>query len=128
MRLLLDTHILLWTLDDSPKLSRGAREAMMAPGVECFVSSISFWEIAIKASLRRRDFRVDIDKLVAGARAAGLRFLDFRPEHAVRIARLPRQHPDPFDRALVAQALVEPMILLSQDAALLPYGRAVMVA
>ena len=53
MRLLLDTHIFLWTLDDSPRLSRHAREIMTVPGAECFVSAVSFWEIAIKASLRR---------------------------------------------------------------------------
>jgi PIN domain nuclease of toxin-antitoxin system len=128
MRLLLDTHVFLWTLDDSPKLSQQAREAMTARGVECFVSAVSFWEIAIKAALRRKDFRVDVAKLIAGARAAGLHFLAFQPEHAVRVARLPMHHSDPFDRALVAQALTEPMMLLSHDTSLLPYGKAIMVA
>jgi PIN domain nuclease of toxin-antitoxin system len=127
MRLLLDTHVLLWMLDDSRKLSRRAREMMTAPGVECFVSAVSFWEIAIKASLRRKEFRADVGRLVAGARAAGLHFLAFHPEHAVRVARLPMHHSDPFDRALIAQALAEPMDLLTQDAALLPYGKPVIV-
>ena len=127
MRLLLDTHLFLWTLDDSPKLSRHARDIMTAPGAECFVSAVSFWEIAIKASLRRRAFRVDVGALLAGARAAGLKLLPFQPEHAVRVARLPAHHADPFDRALVAQALTEPLTLLSQDAALAPYGRNVSV-
>ena len=90
MRLLLDTHIFLWTLDDSPRLSRQARETMTAPGTECFVSAVSFWEIAIKASLRRREFRVDAGRLVA-------------------------------------QALTEPLTLLTQDAALARYGRNVSV-
>lgn len=127
MRLLLDTHIFLWTLDDSPRLSPQAREIMTAPGTECFVSAVSFWEIAIKASLRRRAFRVDVGALLAGARAAGLKLLPFQPEHAVRVARLPAHHSDPFDRALVAQALTEPLTLLTQDAALAPYGRNVSV-
>ncbi|MBI2296599.1 MAG: type II toxin-antitoxin system VapC family toxin [Betaproteobacteria bacterium] len=127
MRLLLDTHVFLWTLDDSPRLSRRAREMMTAPGTECFVSAVSFWEIAIKASLRRAAFRTDVAKLVAGARAAGLKLLPFQPEHAVRVARLPRHHSDPFDRALVAQALFEPLALLTQDAALAPYGNIVSV-
>ena len=122
MRLLLDTHLFLWTLDDSPKLSRHARDIMTAPGAECFVSAVSFWEIAIKAGLRRRAFRVDAGRLVAGARAAGLKLLAFLPEHAVRVARLPAYHSDPFDRALVAQALTEPLTLLTHDAALAPYG------
>lgn len=127
MRLLVDTHLFLWTLDDSPRLSRQARERMTASGTQCFVSAITFWEIAIKASLRREEFRVDVAKLVAGAHAAGLRLLAFEPEHAVRIARLPQYHSDPFDRALIAQALSEHLTLLTQDAALARYGRAVSV-
>ena len=128
MKLLLDTHILLWMLDDSPKLGIRARELMTARGAECFVSAVSFWEIAIKASLRRKDFRVDTDSLVDTCLAAGLRLLPFAPAHAVRVARLPRHHADPFDRALVAQALVEPLTLLTRDTALVPYGSVVRVA
>jgi PIN domain nuclease of toxin-antitoxin system len=128
MRLLLDTHIFLWVLDDSPKLSRRAREAMTVPGAECYVSSVSFWEIAIKASLRPRQFRVDVAKLPSAALAAGLKLLAFQPGHAVRVARLAKHHADPFDRALVAQALAEPLTLLTQDKALAPYGRVVSVA
>ena len=128
MRLLLDTHIVLWTLDDSPKLGARARELMTARGAECFVSAVSFWEIAIKAGLRRKDFRMDADKLIEACVAAGLRLLPFSPAHAVRVARLPRHHADPFDRALVAQALVEPLTLLTRDAALAPYGSVVRVA
>lgn len=127
MRLLLDTHIFLWMLDDSPKLSRQARQIMAAPGAECFVSAVSFWEIAIKASLRRREFRVDVARLVTGARSAGLKLLSFDPDHAVRVSRLPSHHADPFDRALIAQALTEPLTLLTQDTALAPYGHAVSV-
>ena len=127
MRLLLDTHIFLWTLDDSPKLSQQAREMMTSPATECFVSAVSLWEIAIKASLRRSEFRVDVSRLVSGAHAAGLKLLAFQPEHAVRVARLPRHHSDPFDRALIAQALAEPMTLLTLDTALARYGRTVHV-
>ena len=128
MRLLLDTHIVLWTLDDSPRLGIRARELMTARGAECFVSAVSFWEIAIKAGLRRKDFRVDSDKLIDACVAAGLRLLPFSPAHAVRVARLPRHHADPFDRALVAQALVEPLTLLTRDTTLAPYGSVVRVA
>lgn len=127
MRLLLDTHIFLWMLDDSPKLSRQARKVMTAPGAECFVSAVSFWEIAIKASLRRSEFRVDVARLVSGARSTGLKLLSFEPDHAVRVARLPKHHADPFDRALIAQALSEPLTLLTHDTALAPYGHAVSV-
>ncbi len=128
MRLLLDTHVLLWTLDDSPRLGRRAREMMTARGAECFVSAISFWEIAIKASLRRRDFRVDVDALVEACTPAGLRLLPFTAAHAVRVTRLPKHHSDPFDRALIAQAIVEPLALLTRDAGLARYGSVVRVA
>jgi len=127
MRLLLDTHVLLWMLDDSPRLGRAARELMEARGAECFVSAVSFWEIAIKSGLRRADFRVDADRLIDSCLAAGLRLLPFAPAHAVRVARLPGHHTDPFDRALVAQALVEPLTLLTRDAQLAPYGSVVRV-
>lgn len=127
MRILLDTHVFLWTLDDSPKLSQSARELMTAPGNECLVSAVSFWEIAIKASLRRKDFRVDAAALVNAADAAGLKHLPFLAAHAVHVARLPRHHPDPFDRALIAQAVLEPLTLLTHDAALARYGSAVRV-
>ena len=127
MRLLIDTQVFLWVLDDSARLSREAREELTAPGAECLVSAVSFWEIAIKASLRRAQFRVDVGKLVTGAHAAGLEFLAFEPDHAVRVARLPRHHGDPFDRALIAQALVEQLTLITQDSKLARYGKAVRV-
>ena len=125
MNWLLDTHIFLWVLDDSAKLPPAARETMLAPDSRCFVSAISFWEIAIKASLRREQFRVDLGKLVSGALAAGLELLSFEPEHAVKVARLPMHHSDPFERALIAQAQTGQMRLLTRDAALARYGKAV---
>ena len=127
MRLLLDTHVLLWTLDGSPRLGTRARELMTARGAECFVSAVSFWEIAIKAGLRRKDFRVDAERLIDACVTAGLRLLPFAPSHAVRVARLPQHHADPFDRALIAQALVEPLTLLTRDEELAPYGSVVRV-
>lgn len=127
MRILLDTHVFLWMLDDSPRLPRSARELMTDPGNECFVSAVSFWEIAIKAALRRKDFRVDTDALVRAADAAGLNHLPFVAAHAVHVAHLPLHHPDPFDRALVAQAITEPLTLLTNDAVLARYGSMVRV-
>jgi PIN domain nuclease of toxin-antitoxin system len=125
VRLLLDTHVFLWTLDDSLRLGKRARELMTARGSECYVSAVSFWEISIKAALRRRDFRVDPERLVEGAQAAGLRLLAFTPLHAVRVASLPRHHADPFDRALIAQSLGESLVFLTRDATLARYGSAV---
>jgi PIN domain nuclease of toxin-antitoxin system len=128
MRLLLDTHVMLWMLDDSPRLGRRARDLMQARDAVCFVSAVSFWEIAIKAGLRRADFRVNADRLIDACVAAGLTLLPFAPVHAVRVARLARHHTDPFDRALVAQALVEALTLLTRDTKLAPYGNVVHVA
>jgi PIN domain nuclease of toxin-antitoxin system len=122
MKLLVDTLLVLWTLDDSPRLTPQARERLTADGTECYVSAISFWEIAIKASLRRTAFRIDLGKLMAGVRDAEFRLLAFEPEHALRVARLARHHVDPFDRALVAQAQAERIRLLTHDAALARYG------
>jgi PIN domain nuclease of toxin-antitoxin system len=127
VRILLDTHLFLWALDDSPRLSQGARELMLAAGSECFVSAVSFWEIAIKAALRRRDFRIDTAALVNAADVSGLKHLPFIAAHAVHVAKLPLHHPDPFDRALIAQAAVEPLTLLTHDATLARYGDAVRV-
>ena len=125
MRLLLDTHVLLWILDDSPKLGNRARRLMTARGTECFVSAVSFWEIAIKAELRRRDFDANVETLVEASMSAGMMVLPFTASHAVGVSRLPRHHLDPFDRALIAQAIAEPLRLLTRDAALAPYGSVV---
>jgi len=125
VRLLLDTHVFLWLLDDSPRLTREARRRITHEASECYVSAVSFWEIAIKARLRRKDFRVDVATLVDAASASGLNPLPFLPQHAVRVASLAAHHTDPFDRALVAQAQIEPMLLLTHDRQLTRYGRSV---
>ena len=127
MRILLDTHVFLWMLDDSPKLPRSARALLTEPGNECFVSAVSFWEIAIKAALRRKDFLVETDALVRAADVAGLNHLPFVAAHAVHVAQLPLHHPDPFDRALIAQAISEPLTLLTNDKLLARYGSVVRV-
>jgi PIN domain nuclease of toxin-antitoxin system len=88
---------------------------------------VSFWEITIKAALRCKDFRVDTDALIRAADAAGLNHLPFVAAHAVHVAQLPRHHPDPFDRALIAQAALEPLTLLTHDAPLARYGSTVRV-
>lgn len=122
MKLLLDTHVWLWILADSPRLTRRARDLTTREGNQCFVSAVSFWEVAIKSGLRRRGFGVDVEALLTAARTSRLHLLAFLPEHAVRVASLPTHHADPFDRALIAQALVEPLTLVTHDDALASYG------
>ena len=124
MRILLDTHLLLWALGAPSKLSAGARKQIQS--AEIFVSAASIWEISIKAGLGK--LSVDPATIVAAVSPAGFSFLPITAEHAARIALLPPIHKDPFDRMLVAQAFVEPMILLTNDAALSSYGTFVQFA
>ncbi len=122
MRLLLDTHVALWALVDSPRLSPTARELVLEPANEVWVSAASVWEIAIKHALGRGDMPVSGDEALAWFRQAGYRLLPIAPEHAAAAGRLPSHHADPFDRLLVAQALVEPFRLLTADATVALYG------
>ena len=118
MRLLLDTHLVLWAMQDSPALSAAARKHLRnAEAV--FVSAASLWEIAIKSSLGR--LRVDTAQLELKLADAGFQQLPVTWSHAVRVRQLPLLHRDPFDRLLVAQAMSEPLQLLTQDSALAEY-------
>lgn len=122
MRLLLDTHVLLWLMDDSPRLSQQARRLIVS-ATEVFVSSVSVWEIAIKSRLGKLE--VDAETLVAKLEAAGLKELYVTYRHAIATGKLPRLHGDPFDRLLVAQAIIEPMRFLTADAKLAAYSELV---
>ncbi len=125
MNLLLDTHIALWALVDSPRLSVRARDLILAPRSVVWISAATVWEIAIKHSLARGDMPVSGADAVGYFRAAGYRFLPVEPEHAAAVETLPPHHQDPFDRLLIAQAQVEPMHLLSHDADIARYGELV---
>ena len=122
MRVLLDTHLLLWAVASSRRLSSEARSLLEDPGNDAFYSAASLWEIAIKAALRRKDFRVDLPLMHSALSAMELTELRVTSEHAMRVRELPPVHRDPFDRMLVAQSLVEPMVLLTNDAVLARYG------
>ena len=119
MRLLLDTHIYLWWLSDDPKLGLAARSAILA-ATEVMVSSASIWECAIKSHLGK--LAVDLDELVAHISASGFRELPVWAKHAAMVASLPDLHRDPFDRILVAQAVCEPLRLLTSDRTLAAYS------
>jgi PIN domain nuclease of toxin-antitoxin system len=120
VRLLLDTHILLWWLNDDPALPDHAAALIADAANEVFVSPMSLWEIAIKARLGRLE--ADVDEVLAAGLESGFRPLPFTLEHAAEVAKLPGHHRDPFDRALVAQARREPMHLLTHDASIAGYG------
>lgn len=125
MNLLLDTHVALWAIVDSPRLSNAARVLILAPRAVVWISAATVWEIAIKHSLARGDMPVSSSAAIGYFRAAGYRFLPIEPEHAAVVETLPPHHQDPFDRLLIAQAQVEPMRLLSHDAHVARYGELV---
>ena len=115
MKLLLDTHILLWAAGQPDRLPLGVPKMLEDPQNELVFSVASLWEIVIKRSLGRSDFQVDARLLRRGLLENGYRELEINGEHAVAVEGLPPIHKDPFDRILVAQALVEPMRLITHD-------------
>lgn len=115
MNLLLDTHVALWAITDSPKLSQKARDLIASPKTTVWVSAANVWEIAIKHSLGRGDMPVSSQDATRYFQESGYRFLAVEAEHAVAVEELPAHHQDPFDRILVAQALIEPMRLMTHD-------------
>ena len=115
MRLLLDTHILLWSLADSPRLSATARALLADTGNECWVSAASLWEIAIKVMLGKYRLPFALAELEGAVEESGYRALDVSVRHALAIARIRIPHADPFDRLLLAQCEIETFRLLSAD-------------
>lgn len=115
MNLLLDTHVALWAITDSPKLPQKARDLIQSTKTTVWISAASLWEIAIKHSLGSGDMPVSSQDAERYFRDSGYRFLAIEPEHAIAIEELAPHHQDPFDRILVAQALVEPMRLITHD-------------
>ena len=115
MKLLLDTHLLLWAAGQPTRLSDGARKLIEADENELVFSTASLWEVVIKRGLGRDDFRVDPRLLRRGLLDNGYSELPIGSEHVVAIDTLPPLHKDPFDRVLIAQALVEGITLLTHD-------------
>ena len=115
MNLLLDKHVALWAITDSPKLSKKARELIESPKSSVWISAATVWEIAIKHGLGRGDMPVSSQDALRYFRESGYRFLPVEPEHAAAVEDQPAHHGDPFDRILVAQAIVEPMWLITHD-------------
>lgn len=118
MRILLDTHLLLWALASPAKLSAASRKQIEA--AEVYVSAASIWEISSKTSIGKLE--ADPAEVLAAVAPAGFSMLSITGEHAAKVVELPPLHKDPFDRMLIAQALIEPMILLTNDEGLRGYG------
>lgn len=112
MRLLLDTHVLLWWLNSPSHLDPAAEAAISDGNNEIFVSAATIWEVAIKRSIGRLTIPMPLTSTMT---KAGLAELPVRWDHARRVARLPDHHRDPFDRVLVAQAIEERLVIVTRD-------------
>ena len=115
MRLLLDTHLLLWAAGPSPRLRPTVRQLIDDPANELIFSAASLWEIAIKSALQRPSFQIDASLFRRNLLNNGYHELTIAGEHAVVVTNLPPLHRDPFDRMLVAQSIVEGITLLTAD-------------
>lgn len=122
MRLLLDTHTLLWYVSGQRELGSDAQDAIRDATNKAMVSMASFWEIAIKQSLGKLELHPNVDALVAKCEYAKIDLLPISVTHVKRLVTLPHHHRDPFDRMLVAQAMEEQFRIVSCDSALDAYG------
>jgi len=123
MRLLLDTHTLLWWVEDDPQLSASARSSISDEHNQCFVSLVSAWEMSIKASLNKLRLTVPVlDYFRQHLPGNNFQPLPITMEHVTRVQHLPFHHRDPFDRLLLAQAQQERLALVSADTVFSSYG------
>ena len=123
MRLLLDTHAFLWFVRNDSKLSDPARAALAAAENEIMLSPANYWELAIKVQLGKYQLNVPFDEFVAQAiERYDLTILPIKPTHAAVVSGLPNHHRDPFDRLIIAQAMVEQVAVVSADRAFDAYS------
>jgi PIN domain nuclease of toxin-antitoxin system len=113
LRILLDTHALLWWLAGDPRIERRAQDLIADPANDILVSIASLWEIVVKVRVGKLE--ADIRDIGAALKAQGFEMLEIRPEHLEDLIRLPMHHRDPFDHLLIAQAIAEGLTLLSED-------------
>jgi PIN domain nuclease of toxin-antitoxin system len=121
MRVLLDTHILLWALLAPQRLDADWRKILESPEHTIYFSAVNIWEIAIKRALDRPDIDVEPDAVRREALQTGFQELPISGIHAATVRHLPDHHRDPFDRLLIAQAKTEPLLLMTDDAQIARY-------
>jgi PIN domain nuclease of toxin-antitoxin system len=122
-RLLLDTHVFLWWVDDAPDLSTPARRVIADAKNDCCLSIASCWEMAIKSSIGKLRLAKPVERFVSEQLAAnGFSLLPIALHHVAKTEKLPYHHRDPFDRLLIAQAVSEKLIFLSADSIFSRYG------
>jgi PIN domain nuclease of toxin-antitoxin system len=125
MNLLVDTHILLWSSIESPRLSVDARRLLESGQYQLWFSVLSLWEIALKRFKPRNDFEFEVGPLRSGLLSNGYLEMDIKANHISALQKLPNLHTDPFDRLLIAQAIAEGYWLLSSDLKMSHYGHPV---
>ena len=128
MKLLLDTHVLLWAAGEPDRLSDATRSLLLDQGNSLHFSSASIWEVVIKRGLGRDDFRVDPARLRRLLVVNGYGEIPITSDHALAVAHLPPLHRDPFDRVLIAQAREEGMRLVTGDEQVIQYGEGILAA
>jgi PIN domain nuclease of toxin-antitoxin system len=126
VNILLDTHLLVWTATRPERLSARARSFLEDPRNLLFFSAVSIWEIGIKRRLERLDFQLDPERLRNQLLANGYNEIDFTSLHGLAVQALPQLHRDPFDRALIAQARCEDLVLMTADRDITLYQEAIL--
>ncbi len=121
MRILLDTHILLWALEESNNLPDKARQLVLSAD-EVYASTVNIWEIIIKLSIGKLDIKVNVHDLIQVIKQSGFEILHVKPDHVIKLVDLEEHHRDPFDRMLIAQSNVEPLHLVTCDSIVAKYN------
>ncbi|MGB7209389.1 MAG: type II toxin-antitoxin system VapC family toxin [Pyrinomonadaceae bacterium] len=122
MRILIDTHILIWLLNGDFQLSIDRREKLVDPANRVFISIASFWEIAIKSSRGKLSLAKSIEDIFSEIDRSSSTILTIEPDHTLQVSKLPFHHKDPFDRMIIAQAMIENIPLTSTDHDFTAYG------
>lgn len=125
MKILLDTHILLWWLNDDDQLSAKARQMIERPENAVYVSDMSLWEIQIKIMTGK--MKANLEAIIALLPEHNLQLLPIKTSHILALSRLPPHHQDPFDRMLISQALTEPLHLITHDKKVALYSDSIII-
>jgi len=115
MRYLLDTHVIIWYVEDSPNLPSNIAELIDDPENEVFISSISLWEITLKVGLGKLDLKLPLNMFLENIKNRDFTFLNIENEYLNRLAGLPFVHKDPFDRLIISSALEENLVIITID-------------
>lgn len=122
MRVLVDTHVLIWYLEGHKSLSRTKRDVVIDPANEVFVSTASLWEIAVKISISKLKLKTLLTDVINQLAVQSIDILTIAPGHVLQVATLPLHHRDPFDRMIIAQSKVEFLTIVTSDPEFIAYG------